>query len=259
VPDGEDFVGRINFYRCQAGQPPVVVDANLQAGSQTHSCWMATNQKLQHHEDEGTPGFSDAGNQAAAQSDLGMSSGRQSKTEAVDGFFEAPFHAAWLLQPNLQRVAYADCQGGGATWYTLNVIAGLRGGPQVVQRPVMFPGQGAVAQSRTGGTGEIPNPGRMCGFGETTGLVIVVLLPRRPDRAPVATVTNNGQRLTTCVIWSGNVPLDPSQGAGADAWRSNIKQNIDMLNEVFIVPNERYQPGTVTVQLDDLSWWFTVR
>ncbi len=99
----------------------------------------------------------------------------------------------------------------------------------------------------------------MCGFGGTTGLVIVAMLPRRPSRTPVATVTNNGQRLTTCVIWSGDVPLDPTQGAAAGTWRSSVKANIDMLNEVFIVPSELYKPGTVTVQLDDLSWWFTVQ
>jgi len=259
VPEGEDYIGRINFYRCQAGLEPVTVDANLQAGAAAHSCWMARNNVLQHHENEGTPGFSQAGSLAASQSDLGMDSGRTTKTGAVNNFFEAPFHAAWLLQHNLKRVAYADCQGGGANWYTLNVVAGLQGGPRPAPQPVFWPGQGSVARSRSGGTGETPNPGQMCGYGETTGLPIVVLLPRRPSRTPAAKVTNNGRVLTTCVIWSGNIPLDPSQGANAGMWRDSVSNNIDMLNEVFIVPREIYQPGTVQVQLDDLSWWFTVQ
>ncbi len=251
---------RLNYYRCQAGLPAVTVDPSLQEGARLHSCWMAVNGRLQHDEDAGTPGSSAAGDRTARNSDLGMNGGGGTRTAAVDLLLTAPFHAGWLLQHNLRSVAYADCRDTrGAKWYTLNVIDGLSGGARPPSAPVFWPGQSASVSFRSGSTGETPNPGIMCGFGDTTGLPIVAMLPQRHSRSPVATVTNNGRSLQVCVIWVGNVPLDSSQGRDAEMWRDSIKSTMSQINSVYIVPREQYQPGTVAVTLDNLSWSFNVQ
>lgn len=55
-PDGEDWVARINFYRCQANVAPVGVDSALVDAATAHSCWMLKNGQLTHDPSPGTPG-----------------------------------------------------------------------------------------------------------------------------------------------------------------------------------------------------------
>lgn len=130
---------RVNELRRAAGVPPVELDATLSKGCQSHAKYLNLNRANgairgmgAHSEQEGLPGYTEAGAAAAVNSVIAP---RRGLSEAVDAWMSTLYHRIPMLRPNLVRIGLG-WEGGYAV---MDVINGLIGDEP---HPVAYPAEG---------------------------------------------------------------------------------------------------------------------
>ncbi len=259
---GDAGVAVVNEMRALAGLRPVTADAQMAKDAAAHSRYMVRTGTISHHEDPSSPHYTKAGDQAARESNLKVSSSASlSARAAVNSLMAAPFHGVGFLDPRLGR------SGGGlhndasaSRWrsgYTINVLRGrASAAPEGTRYPIVWPGHGStVALDRYSGN-ELPDPLTSCpGFKAPTGLPLIVQFgAAEPVRSAKATTA--GSTAAACVFDGGSYrnPDGASQSTGRGALAAR--------NAAIVIPKAPLAPGKVTVELttskQTVRWTFTV-
>jgi hypothetical protein len=142
-PLPHDWLERFNAIRAAAGLAPVVEDPQFSYDAGLHVNYMLLNPgNFRHAEDPARPGYSQAGHEAAAQSNL--TQGHPVGTSAsamIDGWMESAGHRYGMLRPELKRTGFALGCNDRTCAGALNILGGLqRERPNSVS--VVYPGDG---------------------------------------------------------------------------------------------------------------------
>jgi len=252
---GKSWLSRLNYWRSTAGLPPVVEDPNMSAGDYDHAVWMVKNETLSHSESPGSPYYTAAGNTAAQNSNVELSSSTATTdVSAIDFWMGAPFHAMGMVDPRLTTTGYGAYRQAGATpWasgFALNVIQGnpFTGGSW----PTYWPANGVTVPMRTYSGNESPNPLAGCpGYSGTVGLPVFVETGGFVTTSVSAhAFTGNGAPLAHCVI-------DGTTNGGA------FNNELNDRGGVIVIPQAPLQPGVLyavalTVNGTPYAWSFEV-
>ena len=194
----QDWLGEVNYYRTGSRLQPVVDQPAWEQGIQDHLAYLArTPRQLftgayqsMHTENPESPYYTPDGAKEGASSNLAELFAGSTPTDYIDEWLSGPFHAAGMLRPGLQSVAFASAEGYGG----LDVLSGLNYQPPSL---VLFPGPGTITDLPVFAGGEHPDPTRTCssipGLGEpganAVGLPLVMLLPAAPSSLLTAQMT----------------------------------------------------------------------
>ena len=222
-----EWLKRTNEYRSSLGLAPVADNPVYDAALAKHVHWMNLHKQLSHSEPPGSAGYSQAGNEAAAASDLAY--GRLTATNAVDGWIGAPFHASCLLNAYWSVGGFASKNGWSGEWcksglQTLDLAAGANGPVRpTLRKNYTFPSSAMkVPLSIALNGNEAPNPVAGCGsrgVGPYWSVPVIFRVARPPasDRglrnARAVVKTKSGKRLTKTCLLTGSTYNGPDSGS----------------------------------------------
>jgi hypothetical protein len=247
------WLDRLNAWRAGTGLSTLTENATWSQGDYDHALYMVKNDLVTHYETPGVPYYSTAGDTAARNSNIQVSSATStSDQQVIDWWMAAPFHAMGMMDPRLTSTgfgSYREVKPGWQEGAALNTLSGnsFAGG----QYPVYFPGNGTTEPLTTYGGGEFPDPLQACpGYSAPTGLPVFVQVGGNvPTTAgPVHSFTGNGSPLAHCVI---------------DSTNPKVGSNLTGRGGVIVVPQQPLQAGvkyavTLTVNGLPYTWSFTV-
>lgn len=145
--DADDWLGRLNAARANAGLGPVVEEPAWSDKARLHARFMLINQVISHTEDPSLPGASEGGRWAARTGNLHISGMPSPSARPIDRWLNSPGHAAWVLNPRLERVGFGDhTDTSRAPWRyaaVLPVVDGLAQAGSVPAR-ITYPGHGST-------------------------------------------------------------------------------------------------------------------
>jgi hypothetical protein len=252
-PASAGWLARFNFYRATAGLPPVTENALWSNGDYAHALWMIKNQVIAHSETPGTPYYTTAGNTAAQNGNISVSSTtRATNEQSIDWWMGAPFHAMGMMDPRLKTTGFGAFRQVGALWqagFALDVIRGnsFTGGTY----PVVWPGNGMSVPLRTYSGNESPDPLTACsGYTAPTGLPVFIEVGGNvATTAGVHSFTGNGVPLAHCVIDSAHNPA--------------LSSYLVARGGVIVIPRQPLLPGVsyvvaLTVNGVPHTWTFSV-
>jgi Cysteine-rich secretory protein family len=263
-----DWLGELNYYRRAAGLAGVADHAALAPGirdhlrylAQTPRNYLAGKYQDAHTENPASPYYSAAGARAAATSELFEGAKGYSPRDFIDGWLSAPFHASDILQPRLERVAFAYSAASGDAG--LDIVATGRSA-RPAPAPVLFPGRGAVTNLALY-KGDEPNPLDSCPHPAAwadAGLPLVVMLPAPASTSLAAQLHGPGGRDESsangglCIVDSHTYKSPGPIGgtSGADILRSD--------HAVFLIPRRALLPGQYHAVVSEpgrpvISWTF---
>jgi hypothetical protein len=208
------WLSRLNAWRANTGLPNLTENTTWSAGDYNHSLYMVKNDLVTHYETAGVPYYTVAGDTAARDSNIQVSSTTSATdSQAIDWWMAAPFHAMSMMDPLLASTgfgAYRQVKSGWDAGFSLDVSRGrLSSGGRY---PVYFPGNGTTEPLSTFGGGEYPNPLQACsGYSAPTGLPVFIEVGSNvATTASAHSFTGNGVALQHCVIDSRNAALGSS-------------------------------------------------
>ncbi|HMC70566.1 MAG TPA: CAP domain-containing protein, partial [Mycobacteriales bacterium] len=140
------WLDRFNAWRANGGVPILTEDATFDAGDVAHAEYMVKNDLIAHYETAGTPYYTAAGDTAARNSNIYVSSSTSTAdTDAIDWWMQAPFHSMGMMDPRLRTTgfgSYRETKSGWDMGAAVNVVQGnsFTGGAF----PVYFPGSGTT-------------------------------------------------------------------------------------------------------------------
>ncbi len=146
----EDWQGRLNEARANAGLDPVTERSDWSAAAEEHARYSVRNGLIAHEQDPNLPGASEAGAWAAAHSNLYAGLGDMWPTRAIHQWLNSPNHARWVLEPGLREVGFGDHEDRSAPIYTYAAVLPVLGGvDDSVATPARFtyPGDGSVLRT----------------------------------------------------------------------------------------------------------------
>jgi hypothetical protein len=197
-----EWLQTVNAYRASAGVAPIVDDPSMQNGVNKHLAYLAATGSFLHRQDPGHPLYTTLGSATAQQSLLtGWKGLDRPQRQLVEDLLIGPFHAVHLLEPRLQRAAWASVHASPDTVLTSAAVVSVGGiGKKVALRePVLFPGRNAVVPFTTR-IPETPDPITACpGYPANAGFPILAMFPTAPS-AVTATLETNGVPLEVCVV-----------------------------------------------------------
>ena len=247
------WLARFNYWRSTAGLPPVTGNTTWSNGDYLHSEYMIKNQQITHYETAGLPYYTAAGNSAAQDGNIEVSSTTSATdAHAIDWWMGAPFHAMAMMDPRLRSTgfgAYREARSGWEAGFTLDTIRGnsFTGGTW----PVVWPGNGATVPLRSYSGGEFPDPLSACsGYSLPTGLPMFIEVGGNvATTAGAHSFTGNGLPLAHCVIDSTHNPT--------------LSSYLAERGGVILIPRAPLQPGVkyvVTVTVNNVlhTWSFSV-
>ena len=211
---GGGWLTRLNTWRTSTGLPALTENTTWSAGDYDHALYMVKNDLVTHYETPGVPYYTTAGDTAARDSNIYVSSSTSTTDEqAIDWWMAAPFHSMGLMDPRLGSTgfgSYREVKSGWDMGAAVDVIRGnsFSGG----HYPVYFPGNGASEPLTTYGGNEFPDPLQACsGYSAPTGLPVYIQVGGNvaTTAGPIHTFTGNGVSLAHCVIDSNS----PSVGS----------------------------------------------
>lgn len=143
----DDWLGYINYLRYQSGLPGVGFNATWSDGCRLHSRYMVKNDVVSHDEDPGNIWYTPAGDEAAENSNVMVSSSSSSTDRyAIDLWMSGPFHGVAILDPQLEVVGFGSYREAIGTWQMGAALDVSRGRtstePPVGTYPVVWPGDG---------------------------------------------------------------------------------------------------------------------
>jgi len=247
------WLDRFNLWRQTSGVPNVAENTTYDAGDADHGLYMVKNDLVTHYETPGVPYYTTAGDTAARNSNIEVSSTTTfTDQQSIDWWMGAPFHAMAMMDPRLQQTgfgSYREVKSGWQAGFALNVVQGntFTGG----QFPVYFPGNNSTEPLTSYSGNEFPDPLQACsGYSTPTGLPVFLELGGNVSTTagPVHSFTGNGTALAHCVIDSTNTALG-----------SYLQER----GGVIVIPQAPLQQGvkyTVALTVNGLpyTWSFTV-
>ena len=248
------WLSRLNQWRTSTGLPSLTENSVWSQGDAAHSLYMVKNNLVTHYETPGVPYYSVAGDTAARNSNIQVSSTTSTTDDqAIDWWMAAPFHAMGMMDPRLTQTGFGSYRDDTTTpWQegaTLDTIRGnsFSGGSY----PVYFPGNGTTEPLTTYGGGEFPDPLQACpGYRAPTGLPVFIEVGGNVSTTvgAIHSFTGNGVALSHCVIDSSN---------------SAVGSYLYTRGGVILVPQQPLQNGVnyvvaLTVNGVPYSWSFTV-
>lgn len=246
------WLDRFNAWRANAGVAQVTENTTYDAGDVDHAIYMVKNDLVTHYETPGTPYYTTAGDTAARNSNIFVSSSTATTDiQAIDWWMGAPFHAMGMMDPRLTTTgfgSYREVKTGWDMGAAVNVGQGnsFTGG----HFPVFFPGDGTSEPLTAYSGNEFPDPLQACsGYAMPTGLPVFVELGGNISTSVTASsFTGNGVALPHCVIDSSNATLAPYLSSRGGAI---------LIPRAPLVSGERYTVS-MTVNGTPYTWSFTV-
>ena len=210
------------------------------------------NDLVTHYETAGTPYYTAAGDTAARDGNIYVSSFTSTAdTQAIDWWMGAPFHAMGLMDPRLTSTGFGSFRVVKSSWQmgaTIDVLRGnsFTGGTW----PVLFPGNGTTEPLTSYSGYEWPDPLQACpGYAMPTGLPIFVETGGNVATTVTAnSLSANGVQLAHCVI---------------DSHNSAVGSSLFYRGAAILIPRQPLQAGTtytvsLTVNNVPYTWSFTV-
>jgi hypothetical protein len=247
------WLDRLNQWRTSTALPVLTENALWSQGDSAHALYMVKNDLVTHYETLGAPYYTSAGDTAARNGNIQVSSTiSTSDQQVIDWWMAAPFHAMNMMDPRLATTgfgSYREVKTGWQEGATLDTLRGnsFTGG----QYPVYFPGNGATEPLTTYAGGEVPDPLQACpGYSAPTGLPVFIEIGGNvtTTAGAVHSFTGNGVALNHCVIDSSN---------------SAASSYLYARGGVILVPQQPLQNGVryvvaLTVNGTPYTWSFTV-
>ena len=205
------WLARLNAWRATSGLPSLTENATWSQGDVAHATYMVKNDLVTHYETPGVPYYSVAGDTAARNSNLNVSSyTSETDAQAIDWWMKAPFHALGLMDPRLTTTGFGSYRQVKSGWQMGAAVDTLRGNSWTGGTyPVYFPGNGSIEPLTSYGGGEYPDPLAGCsGYAAPTGLPVFIEVGGNvATKVSSASFTGNGVALAHCVIDSSNPAL----------------------------------------------------
>lgn len=249
---GPGWLDRLNAWRASTNLPPLSENTTWDQGDYNHAQYMVMDDLVTHYEVSTEPYYTAAGDTAARNGNIQVSSTTATTDEAaIDWWMGAPFHALGMMDPRLTSTGFGSFRYVKAGWqagFTLDTLRGnsFTGGTY----PVYFPGNGSSVPLTSYSGNEFPDPLQACpGYTTPVGLPLFVEVGGNvATTATAASVTGNGTTLQSCVIDSNN---------------SAVGSNLTTRGAVIIIPRQPLIAGVqyvvnVTVNGTPYTWTFTV-
>ena len=206
------WLARLNSWRTSTGVPPLTENTTWSQGDYNHAQYMVRNDLVTHYETAGVPYYTAAGDTAARNGNIQVSSTTSSTDDqAIDWWMAAPFHSMAMMDPRLTQTAFGSYRLVKSGWQEGGTLDTTRGNPFTGGRyPVYFPGDATSEPLTTYGGGESPNPLQACtGYSAPTGLPVFVQVGGNVATTvgAIHSFTGNGVALAHCVIDSHNAAL----------------------------------------------------
>ena len=206
------WLSRLNAWRTSTGLATLTENATWSQGDYNHALYMVRNDLVTHYETPGVPYYTAAGDTAAQNGNIQVSSTTSSTDDqAIDWWMAAPFHAMAMMDPRLTQTAFGSYRLVKSGWQEGATLDTTRGNPFTGGRyPVYFPGDGTSEPLTTYRGGESPNPLQACtGYSAPTGLPVFVQVGGNVATTvgAVHSFTGNGVALAHCVIDSNNAAV----------------------------------------------------
>jgi Cysteine-rich secretory protein family len=202
------WLARLNQWRISTGLTALTEDPSWSSGDYDHAVYMVKNDLVTHYETSGTPYYTTAGDTAARNSNIYVSSSTATTdAQAIDWWMQAPFHALGLMDPRLTQTGFGSYREVKPGWDMGAAVDVLRGNSFTGGRyPVFFPGNGASEPLTSYGGYESPDPLQACaGYAAPTGLPVFVQVGGNVATTVSAhSFTADGVALAHCVIDSNN-------------------------------------------------------
>ena len=250
---GGGWLTRLNEWRTNTGLSALAENTTWSAGDYDHALYMVKNDLVTHYETPGVPYYTTAGDTAARNSNIYVSSSTSTTDEqAIDWWMQAPFHSMGLMDPRLTSTGFGSYRQVKSGWDMGAAVDVLRGNSFTGgQYPVYFPGNGGSEPLTTYGGYEYPDPLQACsGYSAPTGLPVYIEVGGNvaTTAGPVHSFTGNGVSLAHCVIDSHN----PSVGS-----------MLSTRGGVILIPRQPLVAGvkyvvTLTVNGAPYTWSFSV-
>jgi len=248
------WLTRFNAWRGNAAVPALTEDTTYSSGDAAHALYMVKNNLVTHYETPGTPYYTQAGDAAARNSNIYVSSSTSTTDDqAIDWWMQAPFHAMGMVDPRLTTTGFGSYRESKSGWNmgaALNVLSGnpFTGG----QWPVYFPGNGSTEPLTSYDGFESPNPLSACpGYSAPSGLPVFV---------------ETGGNIATTVgpvhsfVANGTTPLEHCV---VDASNASVGTSLKYRGAVLLIPRQPLQQGvkyTVALTVNNVpyTWSFMV-
>ena len=247
------WLNELNTWRASTGLSNLTENSTWSAGDYSHGLYMVKNDLVTHYETPGVPYYTTAGDTAAQDSNIYVSSTTATTDEqSIDWWMQAPFHAMGLMDPRLVQTGFGSYREVKSGWQMGAAVDVLRGNSfSGGQYPVYFPGNGTSEPLTSYGGGEFPDPLQACpGYSVPTGLPVFVQVGGgvSTTAGAVHSFTGNGVALAHCVIDSTNAALG-----------SYLRTR----GGVILIPRQPLQNGVtykvnLTVNGAPYAWSFTV-
>jgi hypothetical protein len=246
------WLDRFNAWRQASNVSALSENPTFSQGDYNHSQYMVKNDTITHYEVSTLPYFTAAGDTAARNGNIQVSSTTSATDDhAIDWWMAAPFHALGMMDPRLTSTgfgAYREVKSGWQAGFSLDVLRGnsFSGGAY----PVFFPGNNSTVPLTQYSGNESPDPLASCpGYTMPAGLPVFVQVGGNVATSVAAhAFTGNGVPLTHCVI---------------DSSDANVGSSLKSRGAVIIVPRQPLQPGVsytvaLTVNAIPYTWTFGV-
>jgi hypothetical protein len=244
----------LNQWRTSTGLSNLTENTVWSQGDAAHALYMVKNNLVTHYETPGVPYYTVAGDTAAQNSNIQVSSTTSTTDDqAIDWWMAAPFHAMAMMDPRLTQTGFGSYRDSTTSpWQEGGALDTIRGNSfSGGSYPVYFPGNGTTEPLTTYTGGEFPNPLQACpGYSAPTGLPVFIQIGGNVNTTAgaVHSFTGNGVALAHCAIDSSNAALS---------------SYLYTRGGVIVVPQQPLQSGVryvvaLTVNAVPYTWSFTV-
>ena len=249
---GGPWLDRFNAWRASVGLPNLTEDATYSSGDAAHAYYMVKSGNVTHSEDPASPYYTAAGNTAAQNSNIFVSSSTATTdSQSIDWWMAAPFHAMAMMDPRLSVTGFGSYRDSATSPWRMGAAVNTgQGNSQALGMytvPTFFPGNGSTEPLTAYSGNESPNPQVACpGY---SGLPLFIEIGGNVDTTAGAhTLTTNGTPINTCAIDSAN----PTYTSYLK-WRGGVI----LMPQSALVSGSTYVV-TLTVNLVPYTWTFTV-
>ncbi len=247
------WLDRLNGWRAASAVSNLTENTTWSQGDAAHALYMVKDDLVTHYETVGKPYYTVAGDTAAQNSNIFVSSSTSTTDEqSIDWWMGAPFHAMGLMDPRLTQTGFGSYREVKSGWDMGAAVDVLRGNSFTGGTfPVYFPGNGSTEPLTSYSGNEFPDPLQACpGYSMPTGLPVFIELGGNvaTTAGPVHSFTGNGSPLEHCVI---------------DSTNSAVGSSLTGRGGVIVIPRQPLQTGvryvvSLTVNGSPYTWSFTV-
>ncbi len=258
------WLGYVNSLRSLGGLPALTQNTAWNDGCLLHARYMVKTDTIAHSEDSASPWYTDAGNTAAGNGNLMVSSDINATDEsAFDMWMTGPFHGIGLIDPNLTQTGFGSYREDVGQWHMgacVDVWQGRTGASASQTYPIFWPGDGQVMPYTAFEGHELPDPLASCGYTAPSGPPIYLMLGPGWSVTPNVTASSfkqGGTDLAHCVF-------DSTTYTNADSNLQQLGRNILAARDaVVLMPQAALTPGasytvSITVNGHTYTWSFTV-